>query len=84
MILLANLLVMACLIGMGFGLKAILSAWGTGVYFAFCAGVFVGVTLYQVAHRLRYGHWFDGPVINGDMSGPDERAPNINLPGKRF
>jgi hypothetical protein len=28
---------------------------------AFGLGFISGNTLYQVAHRLRYGHWFDPP-----------------------
>lgn len=69
MILLANILVIAVLVAMGFALKAILAAWGFGIYIAFCIGFVAGVSLYQVAHRLRYGHWFDPPVMNGDITG---------------
>lgn len=41
---------------------AILGVIGALVYFMgikFGLGMFAGMTLYQIGHRMRYGHWFD-------------------------
>lgn len=63
MIFFLNLFVAAILIVLGFGLKAILATWGYAVYMAFCCGWLAASVIWQLAHKSRYGHWFDPPVI---------------------
>jgi len=41
--------------------KEVFSAWSREVGLAFGLGFIAGCVLYQIAHRLRYGHWFDPP-----------------------
>lgn len=41
------------------GMKEILAHLGAPVYLALCFGFALGVLVYQVAHKLRYGIWFD-------------------------
>jgi uncharacterized membrane protein YozB (DUF420 family) len=35
--------------------------FGRDVVTAFFLGFLAGCVLYQVAHKLRYGHWFEPP-----------------------
>lgn len=41
------------------GMKEILAHLGVPVYLALCFGFALGVGVYQVAHKIRYGIWFD-------------------------
>ena len=42
--------------------------WGGGMWF--CTGGIVSTVIWQCAYHCRYGHWFDPPVINGDINAP--------------
>src|SRR3990167_8710355 len=68
MIFAANLLVAVALIALGFGFKEIHDHWGYPVYMAFCAGWICASIIWQLAHRSRYGVWFEPPVISSDAS----------------
>lgn len=71
MIFIANFVVMAALLGLFILIK---TTFAVGIGVPFCLGGLVGMTMYQVAHRLRYGCWFDPPVIAANEApGPANR-----------
>ena len=39
----------------------IADGWSDVVLISLCVGFIAGSVLYQVAHKSRYGHWFDPP-----------------------
>lgn len=65
MIFIANFVVLGILLGLFMLIK---SAFAVGIGIPFCLGGFVGITMYQIAHRIRYGHWFDAPIIGADTA----------------
>lgn len=85
MVFAANLLVMAALIALGLGFKAIHEHWGFAVYMAFCCGWICASIMWQLAHRSRYGRWFEPPVISdeasGDIAGTVERPMSAEAIG---
>lgn len=86
MIILANFLVALALGVMGIGLHLVYESWGTAVFMAGCIGFMLGVVAYQMAHKSRYGHWFDPPVIKadamGEMGGAELRANIAEISGE--
>jgi len=76
MIFLVNLITFCALVALGFAFKEIGWIWGQDTLFVFCMGWIAASVLWQTAHRMRYGLWFDPPVINGDIEEAGNRAAN--------
>lgn len=62
MIFLANMLVLAVMVGLGFLFQAIQWTWGTETMVTFCLGWIGATVMWQTVHKMRYGHWFDDEV----------------------
>lgn len=77
MVFVANLLVILALTVAGFGLKEVLETWGYTAYMSFCAGSLITTVIWQAAHKSRYGHWFEPPVISADASGDAAGAADV-------
>lgn len=74
MIFLANILTALLLVGLGFLFKSIEWNWGRDTVTIFALGWIAATVLWQTVHKMRYGHWFDPPDINGDTNPPVDRA----------
>ena len=61
MIFLANFVVLAAMVGLGFLFQAIKWTWGTETMVVFCLGWIAASVMWQTVHKMRYGHWFDDP-----------------------
>lgn len=71
-----------CLSGLGLfaiatAVQIVVSAWSELVYLALGLGFIAGNTLYQVAHRIRYGYWFEPTNI------PPEAPPTVEPPDNK-
>lgn len=78
MVFILNLLV--GLVGLGIVLlfRSFFTEWGFAVGIAASLGFIGGCTFYQLAHRHRYGYWFDPPVLDnktGDLEAPTFKSP---------
>lgn len=82
MIFMANLLAFLALVALGFVFKSIDWTFGSGAMMWACVGWIAATVMWQIAHKLRYGHWFDDPVINGDRAGAPTRAANSKACGE--
>ncbi len=69
----ANLLTFAALVALGFVFKNIEWTFGADAAAWVALGWIAATVLWQCAHKLRYGHWFDPPDLNGDMTGAPKR-----------
>jgi len=74
MIFLLNLITFCCLLALGFLFKTIEWVWGQETVIVFSLGWIAATVMWQCAHRMRYGLWFDPPDISGESSGPGSRA----------
>ena len=72
MIFIANLAVLGIFAVIFWVIK---SAFALKVGLPFCFGGLFGCTIYQIAHRLRYGYWFDSPDIIEPAALPALDAP---------
>jgi len=63
MIFLANLLTFCGLMALGFLFKEIEWNWGQETVTVFALGWIAATVMWQTAHRIRYGLWFDPPVL---------------------
>lgn len=70
MIFLANILTLCSLIALGILFRNMQWQWGDAFITTFCLGWIVATIMWQVAHRLRYGHWFDPPVLSAPPAKP--------------
>lgn len=83
MVFLANILTFCGLIGLGFLFKEIEWTWGQDTVFVFALGWIAATVVWQCAHRIRYGLWFDPPVLTDNSAGGvrasngSVREPNI-------
>lgn len=67
MLLLMNIFIASAL----YVLWLMIDHWGTG----FALGLFTGCMLYQVAHRVTYGHWFGDPPKTPDPQEHPQQHP---------
>lgn len=74
MIFLANVLTFCGLMALGFLFKSIEWTWGQDTMVVFALGWIAATVMWQTAHRIRYGLWFDPPAINGDSDEIGARA----------
>ena len=71
MIALANYIAAAILIGLGLLFKEIQWTYGHGAISWACAGWIAATVMWQVAHKIRYGVWFDTPTMGPTKAPPD-------------
>lgn len=81
MIFLANFIVFITLTALVYTFKAIEWVWGAETMMVFALGWIAATVIWQRAHKSRYGHWFDPPVITPPVD-PNERASNLAMSGE--
>ncbi len=82
MIFLANLVTFGLMVALGFIFKEIEWTWGRETVVVFSLGWIAATIMWQAAHKIRYGHWFDPPEIKGETNAPGARViPLVKAPG---
>lgn len=70
MIFLTNILTLVAMTALGFLFKEIEWTWGADTMGTFCLGWIAATVMWQTVHKMRYGHWFDPPVLSIPDKGP--------------
>lgn len=84
MIFLANAITFLGLVCLGLLFKAISWQWGQDAMVVFCLGWIGATVVWQCAHKMRYGIWFDEPVLRmtGGATGAPEPAKSLAMSGE--
>ncbi len=83
MIFLANLVTFGLMVALGFIFKEIEWTWGRETVVVFSLGWIAATVMWQAAHKMRYGHWFDPPEVRGATNAPGFRESGpAKLAGK--
>ena len=80
MVFILNLVVGIGALGIVLILRYVAEITSAGYGIAASLGFIAGCVLYQLAHKSRYGYWFDPPVIT-ESNGREEACESI--PGER-